>query len=97
MCYGMRMKHPISLACGAALLALVPGAVSAQIAPPTTQQLQQQHNQTIQTETNTAHSNLTQLQIQQQQIQPPPPTVTRSGRVIAHPPGYIPPSGVPDR
>lgn len=61
--------------------------------PPTTQQLQQQYNQTIQTETNTAHSNLNQLQIQQQQIQPPPPTVTRSGRVVAHPPGYIPAPG----
>jgi len=93
----MHMKHPISVACGAVLLALAPFAASAQIAPPTTQQLQQQHNQTIQTETNTAHSNLTQLQIQQQQTQPPPPTITRSGRAIANPPGYIPMPGVPRR
>jgi len=93
----MRMRHPISLACGAALLALVPIAAFAQIAPPTTQQLQQQHNQTIQTETNAAHSNLTQLQIQQAQTQAPPPTVTRSGRVIANPPGYIPTPGMPGR
>ena len=49
---------------------LAGSAASAQIAPPTTQQLQQQHNQTIQTETNAAHSNLTQLQIQQQQTSP---------------------------
>lgn len=91
------MKHSIALACGAGLLALAPLVALAQIAPPTTQQLQQQHNQTIQTETNTAHSNLTQLQIQQTQIQPPPPTITRSGRVIAHPPGYIPAPGTPGR
>jgi len=91
------MRRPILIACGAALLAAVPFAAFAQIAPPTTQQLQQQHNQTIQTETNTAHSNLTQLQIQQAQSQPPPPTVTRSGRVIANPPGYIPMPGTPGR
>lgn len=91
------MKNMIPVAFGFALLALVPVAASAQIAPPTTQQLQQQHNQTIQTETNTAHSNLTQLQIQQQQIQPPPPTITRSGRAVALPPGYVPMPGTPGR
>jgi len=89
----MRMKRSMSFVCCVGLLALAPLAASAQTMPPTTQQLQQQYNQTIQTETNTAHSNLTQLQIQQQQIQPPPPTVTRSGRVVAHPPGYIPTPG----
>ncbi len=93
----MHMKRPISVACGVALAALVPFAAFAQIAPPTTQQLQQQHNQTIQTETNTAHSNLTQLQIQQLQTQPPPPTITRSGRAVANPPGYIPMPGTPGR
>jgi hypothetical protein len=68
-------------------------AAQAQTMPPTTQQLQQQHNQTIQTESNAAHSNLTQLQIQQAQSQPAPPTITRSGRAVAHPPGYIPMPG----
>lgn len=75
------------------LLLTAGAAAHAQIAPPTTQQLQQQHNQTIQTETSAAHSNLTQLQIQQAQTQPAPPTITRSGRVVAHPPGYIPVPG----
>ncbi len=75
------------------LLLTTGAAAQAQIAPPTTQQLQQQHNQTIQTETSAAHSNLTQLQIQQAQTQPAPPTITRSGRVVAHPPGYIPVPG----
>jgi hypothetical protein len=93
----MRMNRSKFLACSAGFLALVPLVAAAQTMPPTTQQLQQQHNQTIQTETNTAHSNLTQLQIQQQQVQPPPPTVTRSGRVIANPPGYVPPNGMPGR
>jgi len=93
----MRMNRPNLCACIAGLLALVPLAAVAQTMPPTTQQLQQQHNQTIQTETSTAHSNLTQLQIQQAQSQPPPPTITRSGRVIANPPGYIPAPGMPGR
>ena len=91
----MRMDARLAFLTGFAILA--GSAAQAQIAPPTTQQLQQQHNQTIQAETNTAHSNLNQLQIQQQQIQPPAPTITRSGRVIAHPPGYIPTPGTPGR
>ena len=85
----------LTIMAGFALLAT--SAAQAQIMPPTTQQLQQQHNQTIQTETIQGHSNLTQLQIQQQQIQPPPPTITRSGRAVAHPPGYIPMPGTPGR
>ena len=60
----------------------------AQTLPPTTQELQQQHNQVIQNETNTAHGNLTQLQIQTPP--PPQPTLTPSGRVVVRPPGYIP-------
>ena len=91
----MRMNIRLISMAGFAFLAGSPA--QAQIAPPTTQQLQQQHNQTIQTETNSAHSNLNQLQIQQQQIQPPPPIITRSGRVVAHPPGYIPAPGTPGR
>ncbi|MEO7053484.1 MAG: hypothetical protein ABI191_00775 [Rhizomicrobium sp.] len=87
------MTAPITLASGFGFLLLAASAAGAQIAPPTTQQLQQQHNQTIQSETSAAHSNLTQLQIQQAQTQPAPPTVTRSGRVVAHPPGYIPVPG----
>lgn len=87
----------IRLSAFVAFAVLAATTAQSQIAPPTTQQLQQQHNQTIQTETNTAHSNLTQLQIQQTQIQPPPPTITRSGRVVAHPPGYIPAPGTPGR
>ncbi|MES2254735.1 MAG: hypothetical protein V4559_06800 [Pseudomonadota bacterium] len=87
------MTRSIRFACGFGFLLLTASVAGAQIAPPTTQQLQQQQNQTIQNETNAAHSNLTQLQIQQAQTQPAPPTVTRSGRVVAHPPGYIPVPG----
>ena len=71
---------------------LVAAALSpalAQTLPPTTQQLQQQHNQAIQNEANTAHNNLIQSQIQTPQQ--PQPHLTRSGRAVAHPPGYIPP------
>lgn len=89
----MRMTRSTTLASGFGFLLLAASTAGAQIAPPTTQQLQQQHNQTVQTETSAAHSNLTQLQIQQTQIQPAPPTITRSGRVVAHPPGYIPVPG----
>jgi hypothetical protein len=92
----MRMNIRPSFLVGFGLLGfglLAATAAQAQIVPPTTQQLQQQHNQTIQTESSAAHSNLTQLQIQQAQTQPAPPTVTRSGRVVAHPPGYIPMPG----
>ena len=59
----------------------------AQALPPTPQQLQQQHDQTIQNESNTVHNNLNQS------AQTPPPAtphITRSGRAVAHPPGYIP-------
>jgi hypothetical protein len=89
----MRMTGSITFASGFGVLLLTASAAGAQIAPPTTQQLQQQHNQTIQNKTSAAQSNLTQLQIQQAQTQPPPPTVTRSGRVVARPPGYIPVPG----
>ena len=84
----MMMKKSRALAVGFILSGLVPLAAFAQTLPPTPQQLQQQHNQAIQNESNTAHSNLNQLQIQQPQQ--PSPTLSRSGRAIAHPPGYIP-------
>ena len=60
-----------------------------QILPPTPQELQQQHDQAVQNESNNTHGNLnqTQQQIQQQAQQP---TLNRSGRAVLHPPGYIP-------
>lgn len=70
------------------LLAISPLPVLAQTLPPTTQQLQQQHDQTIRNEANTARGNLLQSQIQTPQQ--PQPTLTRSGRAVVHPPGYIP-------
>ena len=60
----------------------------AQTLPPTTQQLQQQHDQTIRNEANTAHNNLIQSQIQTPQQ--PQPHLTPSGRAVVTPPGYIP-------
>jgi hypothetical protein len=60
----------------------------AQTLPPTTQQLQQQHDQAIQNQANAAHGNLTQLQIQTPPQ--PQPHLTPSGRAVSHPPGYIP-------
>ncbi len=78
-------------------LLLLSGATlpaAAQALPPTSQQLQQQHDHIIQKETNSTHDNLTQLQIQQAEQPQPTPVITPSGRVIAHPPGYIP---MPDR
>lgn len=89
----MHMDIRLPLLLGLSLMAASALAAQAQIAPPTTQQLQQQHDQTIQNQSNAAHNNLIQLQIQQAQTQPAPPTVTRSGRVVSHPPGYIPTPG----
>ena len=63
----------------------------AQTLPPTTQQLQQQHDQAVRNEANTARSNLLQSQIQNPP--PPQPYLTPSGRAVAHPPGYIAPPG----
>jgi hypothetical protein len=64
----------------------------AQTLPPTPQQLQQQHDQAVQNESNNIHNSLNQTgaQIQQQAQQP---YLSRSGRPIAHPPGYIPMPG----
>jgi hypothetical protein len=62
--------------------------VLAQALPPTPQQLQQQHDQTIQNQSNAAHGNMTQLQIQQPAQ--PQPHITPSGRAVSHPPGWIP-------
>jgi len=71
------------------LVALLTAPAFAQTLPPTTQQLQQQSNQSIQNEANAAHSNMnqTQQQVQQQAVQPNLSTTGR--RAVAHPPGYI--------
>jgi hypothetical protein len=71
------------------VLSLLSLPALAQILPPTPQQLQQQSNQAIQDENTTTHSNLSQTQ-QQVQGQVQQPTLNRSGRAVAHPPGYIP-------
>jgi len=63
----------------------------AQNLPPTTQQLQQQHDQTMRNESNSVHDNLNQSI--QQTPPPPQPIITPSGRVISRPPGYIPMPG----
>jgi len=76
--------------CALALfLPLLGVSAQAQTLPPTTQQLQQQSDQAIQNESNAAHNNLNQTQ-QQVQQQAQQPTLNRSGRAVAHPPGYIP-------
>lgn len=79
------MKQLCTIIC----LLLLGAPALAQTLPPTPQQLQQQHDQAVQNEANSAHNNLnqTQQQIQQQAQQP---YLTRSGRAVAHPPGYIP-------
>jgi len=59
----------------------------AQTMPPTTQELQQRHDQTMRNETNSFRQN--QAQSIQQNPPQPPPIITPSGRVIAHPPGHI--------
>lgn len=82
------MKFAWFFPAGLLLLGALPA--TAQMLPPTSQQLQQQHDQIIQKESNSTHDNLTQLQIQQAQQPQPTPIITPSGRVIAHPPGYIP-------
>jgi hypothetical protein len=60
----------------------------AQNMPPTTQQLQQQQNQAVQNESSTVRGNLNQSILQTPPT--PTPTITPRGRVVAHPPGYIP-------
>ena len=64
-------------------------AAWAQNLPPTPQQLQQQHDQAVQNESNTTRNNLNQTQ-QQVQQQAQQPYLNRSGRAVSHPPGYIP-------
>jgi hypothetical protein len=86
----MKMKFACFLLADLLLLGAAARPAGAQMLPPTPQQLQQQHDQIIQKETNATHDNLTQLQIQQAQHPQPTPVITPSGRVIAHPPGYIP-------
>ncbi|HUO02316.1 MAG TPA: hypothetical protein VMU31_06025 [Rhizomicrobium sp.] len=75
--------------CAVAACLLISAPAGAQTLPPTPQQLQQQSDQAIQNEANAAHNNQNQTQ-QQIQNQAQQPTLSRSGRVVAHPPGYIP-------
>jgi hypothetical protein len=88
MSYGMSMKTHCAVAFGLLLPSITAYPALAQIQPPTTQQLQQQHDQTMRTESSTVHDNLNQS-IQQTPAQPQP-IITPSGRVISRPPGYIP-------
>jgi hypothetical protein len=71
------------------VLSLLSLPALAQTLPPTPQQLQQQQDQAVQNESNTAHNNLSQTQ-QQVQSQVQQPKLNPSGRAVAHPPGYIP-------
>jgi hypothetical protein len=82
------MKKFRAFAYGLGLIGITAYPAIAQNFPPTTQQLQQQHNQAIQTESNTVHGNLNQSI--QQTPAPTPPTITPSGRIISRPSGYIP-------
>lgn len=71
-------------------LLLLSAPAWAQTLPPTPQQLQQQHDQAVQNESNTTRNNLNQTQ-QQVQSQAQQPYLSPSGRrAVAHPPGYIP-------
>lgn len=82
------MKTLRTLACGLCLVGAASLPAVAQALPPTSQQLQQQHDQTIRNESSSVHDNLNQSIAQT----PPQPTpiITPSGRVVSHPPGYIP-------
>ncbi|MEO8896710.1 MAG: hypothetical protein ABI450_12595 [Rhizomicrobium sp.] len=82
------MKAPRTLAVGLCLLGIPALPALAQTMPPTTQELQQQHNQAIQNESSTVHNNLNQSI--QQTPAPATPTITPRGRIVSHPPGYIP-------
>jgi hypothetical protein len=82
------MKVPARLVFGLWLSCIAASPALAQNMPPTTQQLQQQHNQAIQNQSNTVHNNLNQSI--QQTPTPTPPTITPKGRIVSHPPGYIP-------
>jgi hypothetical protein len=82
----MTSHHLVAL--GFCLMGISTFAAQAQTMPPTTQQLQQQHDQTVHAESSTAHGNLNQSVTQTPA--PTPPTITPTGRIVAHPPGYIP-------
>lgn len=76
--------------CAIALLLPALSTVAwAQNLPPTPQQLQQQHDQAVQNESNNTRNNQVQTQ-QQVQQQAQQPYLNRSGRAVARPPGYIP-------
>jgi hypothetical protein len=81
------------------VFALAPFGAQAQSMPPTSQELQQRHDQAMRNETNTFRQNQTQS-IQQNPPQPQP-FITPSGRVIARPPGHVaapgPAGSEPDR
>jgi hypothetical protein len=80
----MRLPVLLGLSSGLAFAAV---AAQAQTMPPTTQQLQQQHDQTMRDQSATVQRNLDQS-IRQNPPQPQP-VITPSGRVIARPPGHI--------
>jgi hypothetical protein len=84
----MSMKILRAPGCGLCLLGITAFPALAQNMPPTTQQLQQQHNQAIQNESSTVHNNLNQSITQTPA--PTPPTITPRGRIVSRPPGYIP-------
>jgi hypothetical protein len=84
----MTMKTFRVFANGLALVSIAASPVLAQNMPPTTQQLQQQNNQAIQNQSNTVHNSLNQSM--QQTPPPTTPTITPKGRIVSHPPGYIP-------
>jgi hypothetical protein len=82
----MRVPLPFGLSSGLVLALAVSGA-QAQTMPPTTQQLQQQHDQTMRNESATVQRNLEQS-IRQNPPQPQP-VITPSGRAVTRPPGHI--------
>jgi hypothetical protein len=77
-----------TILCGLCLLGAATVPSAAQIQPPTSQQLQQQHDQTIRNESSTVHNNLNQSIVQTPPQ--PQPYITPSGRAVTLPPGYIP-------
>jgi hypothetical protein len=84
----MAMKTFRAFAYTVGLMSVAASPALAQTMPPTTQELQQQHNQAVQNESSTVHNNLNQS-IQQTPV-PATPTITPRGRIVSHPPGYIP-------
>jgi len=80
------MRKTSSLALGLVFMLAAFGA-QAQTMPPTTQELQQRHDQAMRNQTNSFRQN--QAQSIQQNPPQPQPIITPSGRAIAPPPGHI--------